>query len=93
MNKLKIGIFGLGHLGKTHLKLVKEICSERNDAELAGIFDINEEKNLSISEENNLAVSKTADELFGKINSAIIVTPTSTHFELASVLTPELLAR
>jgi predicted dehydrogenase len=45
MKKIKAGLFGLGHLGKTHLKLIKEICSERNDIELTGIFDTDNEKN------------------------------------------------
>lgn len=85
MNKIKAGIIGLGHLGKTHLKLVREICNERKDIELTGIFDTDQGKNKSISEENGLPVIRTAEELADKINTAIIVTPTSTHFELASM--------
>ncbi|MBK8553910.1 MAG: Gfo/Idh/MocA family oxidoreductase [Ignavibacteria bacterium] len=83
MEKLKAGIFGLGHLGKIHLKLLKEICSERNDIEIAGIFDTDQEKNKNVSEENNFEMNSTADELIDKINTAVIVTPTSAHFELA----------
>ncbi len=45
MHKIKAGLFGLGHLGKTHLKLIKEICNEREDVELAGIYDTDTEKN------------------------------------------------
>jgi len=84
MKKLRAGIFGLGHLGKIHLKVLKEICNERNDIEIAGIFDSNNESNASISEENNFSVNNSADELIGKIDIAIIVTPTSSHYELAS---------
>ncbi len=84
MKKLKTGLFGLGHLGKIHLKVLKEICAERNDTEITGVFDTDDEKNRSIAEENKLPVNTTADELIGKINTAIIVTPTSTHFEIAS---------
>ncbi|MBP9192817.1 MAG: Gfo/Idh/MocA family oxidoreductase, partial [Ignavibacteria bacterium] len=83
MKKLRAGIFGLGHLGKIHLKVLKEICNERNDIEIAGIFDSNNESNASISEENNFSVNNSADELIGKIDIAIIVTPTSSHYELA----------
>lgn len=84
MEKIKVGLFGLGHLGKTHLKILKEICIERNDVELMGVFDIDESKNETISKENDLHPDNTADDLIKKINTAIIVTPTSTHFELAS---------
>ncbi|MBK7157480.1 MAG: Gfo/Idh/MocA family oxidoreductase [Ignavibacteria bacterium] len=83
MKKIKAGLFGLGHLGKTHLKLIKEICSERNDIELTGIFDTDIEKNKIISEENKLDINNSADELISKINTAIIVTPTSAHFDIA----------
>lgn len=86
MKKIKAGIFGLGHLGKTHLKLVKELCNERSDIELIGIFDTDESKNKNISDELGLKINKTAEELTDKINTAIIVTPTSTHYELATMM-------
>ncbi len=83
MEKIKAGLFGLGHLGKTHLKLLKEICSERNDVELIGLFDSDKEKNEVISKENGFEINNSAEELISKINAAVIVTPTSSHFELA----------
>ncbi|MBV6479346.1 MAG: Inositol 2-dehydrogenase/D-chiro-inositol 3-dehydrogenase [Ignavibacteria bacterium] len=86
MKKIKAGIFGLGHLGKTHLKLVKELCNERSDIELIGIFDTDESKNKNISDELGLKINKKAEELTDKINTAIIVTPTSTHYELATMM-------
>lgn len=84
MEKIKAGIFGMGHLGKIHLKVLKEICAERNDVEIAGVYDSDKEKNEAVSKENNYAVNNTPEELTGKINTAIIVTPTSTHFEIAN---------
>lgn len=84
MKKIKAGIFGLGHLGKTHLKLLKELSSERGDIEICGIFDTDTEKNKSIPEENGFTVNNTPEELLSKINTAFIITPTSAHFELAS---------
>jgi len=83
MEKIKVGLFGLGHLGKTHLRLLKELCLERDDLELTGVFDVDLEKNEMISKENELSVNISADELISKINTSIIVTPTSTHFETA----------
>ncbi|HMQ69630.1 MAG TPA: Gfo/Idh/MocA family oxidoreductase [Ignavibacteria bacterium] len=84
MNKLRAGIFGLGHLGKIHLKVLKEICSERDDIEIAGIYDLNKENNESVSSENKFQINRSPEELIAKIDMAIIVTPTSTHFDLAS---------
>ncbi len=84
MKKLKAGIFGLGHLGKTHLRILNEICSERKDIELSGVFDIDKNKNDSSSKEYSLETNDSAADLINKINTAIIVTPTSTHFDIAS---------
>lgn len=86
MDNIKAGIFGLGHLGKIHLKVIREICGERDDVTLAGVFDSDNAKNESIAQENGLQVCASAGELAEKINTAIIVTPTSTHFELAGML-------
>lgn len=83
MEKIKIGLLGLGHLGKSHLKVLKEICSEDARIKLKGIFDIDKAKNELISNENNFEVNESIDELLDKINTAIIVTPTSTHYEIA----------
>ncbi len=83
MNKIIAGLFGLGHLGKSHLRILKEISNERNDFELAGVFDTDNEKSKTASAENSLEVNGSAEELLGKINTAVIVTPTSTHYELA----------
>lgn len=83
MKKIKAGIFGLGKLGKIHLKLIKELCLEREDLELIGIYEADKDINESISNENGFELNESADNLMGKINTAIIVTPTSTHFDLA----------
>lgn len=84
MEKLRAGIFGLGHLGKIHLKVLKEICNERGGIEIAGIYDSDKEKNETISKENNFEINNSHDDLISKINIAVIVTPTSSHFEIAS---------
>jgi predicted dehydrogenase len=84
MAKIKTGIIGAGHLGKMHLKNIKEISDENNDIALAGIFDIDKEKNKAVSHEYALEKNNSYEELLEKINTLVIVTPTSTHFEIAS---------
>jgi predicted dehydrogenase len=81
---IKTGIIGVGHLGIMHLQNVLEICKERDDVRLIGIYDIDEKKNKKISEENNLEINYSTEELLEKINTLIIVTPTSTHNEIAT---------
>ncbi|MEO8445863.1 MAG: Gfo/Idh/MocA family oxidoreductase [bacterium] len=83
MEKIKAGLFGLGHLGKSHLRILKEISNEREGIELVGIFDTDTEKNEAMSKENDMVINNSAEDLIKKINTAVIVTPTSTHYELA----------
>ncbi|MDZ4712143.1 MAG: Gfo/Idh/MocA family oxidoreductase [bacterium] len=83
MEKIRAGLFGLGHLGKSHLRMLKEISNEREGIELVGIFDTDTEKNEAMSKENDMVINNSAEDLIKKINTAVIVTPTSTHYELA----------
>ncbi len=78
MEKPKIGILGVGHLGKLHLKNLLEIKS----ATCSGIFDIDGEKARSISEEFNVASFNSIEELCKFSDALIIATTTSNHYEV-----------
>lgn len=83
MEKIRAGIIGCGHLGKMHLKNIKELEKERKDVELSGIYDIDIEKSRQISVENKTKCFNTLEEMLNEINAAVIVSPTSTHFDIA----------
>lgn len=83
MEKIKAGIIGCGHLGKMHLKNIREIEKERGDVELIGIYDIDIDKSKTVASENKTTFYSSLDELLGKINTVFIVSPTSTHFDIA----------
>ncbi len=76
---LKIGLAGVGHLGKIHLKCIKEA----NNLELVGCFDTNAQvaKDAATKFETNAFTD--LDNLLDQIDILDIVTPTITHFELA----------
>jgi len=76
---LKIGVLGAGHLGKIHLKLLKEI----NDFELVGFYDADPSNAKTVSESLLIPGYTTIDELISKVDVVDIVTPTITHFECA----------
>lgn len=75
-----IGIVGLGHLGKIHLKLLQEIP----EFNVRAIFDINASLNAEYSEQYNLPVSHSYADLLARVNAVCIVTPTPSHYELAA---------
>ncbi len=76
---LKIGVIGAGHLGKIHIRLLKEIKT----VELVGIFDHNPEHAASVSKEFGVKAFASAEELIDQVDAIDIVTPTVAHFEYA----------
>jgi len=79
MNKIKIGVIGVGHLGRLHAGLYGDI----EGIELIGIFDIDSEKSYKVGQELNIKVFKDRNELLREVNAVSIVTPTSSHYENA----------
>lgn len=83
MEKIKVGIIGCGHLGIMHLKNIRELERERNDIELKGIYDIDIGKSKIVAADNNTKYYFSLDDIISDINAALIVSPTSTHFDNA----------
>lgn len=77
---LKIGLLGVGHLGKIHLRLISELSAIY---ELTGYYDPDAE--LVIPEEFS-AIKRfdSVDDLIDASDCVDIVTPTIHHFELAA---------
>ena len=75
---LKIGIFGVGHLGKFHLNNWKEI----NGVEMVGFYDPDNTNAQQVAEKYGLKRFTNPDTLLNKIDAVDIVAPTDYHFEL-----------
>ncbi len=78
--KVRIGVVGVGHLGQTHARLIKQVMT----AELVGVFDIDRHKSDGIASEIGVKSFMSLDELMDAVDSISIVTPTTYHFEIAS---------
>jgi predicted dehydrogenase len=76
---LKVGVFGVGHLGKFHLNNWKEI----EGTELVGFYDPADENANAVSQKYQLKRFTDAGELMDACDAIDIVSPTTTHFELA----------
>ena len=76
---LKIGILGVGHLGKIHLKCIKLVP----DFELIGFYDPDKEVVKKITEEFNVKAFDSIEELISEVDIVDIVTPTLSHYECA----------
>jgi predicted dehydrogenase len=75
---LKVGIFGVGHLGKFHLNNWKEI----EGVKLVGFFDPNDEAAKEVIEKYQLKRYSDADKLIDACDALDIIAPTNHHFTL-----------
>jgi predicted dehydrogenase len=76
---LKIGLLGVGHLGKIHLK-----CIQASEAlELVGFYDPDPTTAQKVAETFNTKAFSSFEALLEAVDAVDIVTPTTTHFELA----------
>jgi len=78
---LKIGLFGVGHLGKIHAKLINELS---NEFEFVGFFDPSDENADKVISSHQLKRFTNIDDLLQAVDCIDIVTPTLSHFEIAS---------
>jgi predicted dehydrogenase len=77
---LKIGVLGAGHLGKIHLKCIKEIA----DYDLVGFYDPDTVNADKIESEYGIKKWSSLDDLIDAVDVVDIVTPTISHFECAA---------
>ncbi len=75
---LKVGVFGVGHLGKFHLNNWKEI----KEVELVGFYDPSDEIAGAVAQQYGLKRFTDMDELIAASDAVDIVTPTNHHFEV-----------
>lgn len=80
MGMIKIGLFGAGHLGKIHMKLLQEIEA----FELVGVCDRDEKVRAQVSAEYGVATFAEPAELLAAVDAIDIVVPTLSHADLAS---------
>ena len=75
---LKVGVFGVGHLGKFHLNNWKEI----EGVKLVGFFDPNNDNAKAVTAEYGLKRFMDEDKLIDACDAIDVVVPTDWHFEV-----------
>ncbi len=79
MSPINVGVVGVGHLGKIHATLYKQV----KEANLVGIYDVDKGKAQALATELNCRSFDNLDQLISESDALNIVTPTTTHFEIA----------
>ncbi len=81
MEKIKIGVIGVGHLGELHLKKYLNI----ENAEVVGIYDTDEARRKQIAEQYDVNDFNDLEDLLDEVEAVSIVVPTTAHSETAAI--------
>ena len=82
MNKLRVGVVGVGHLGSIHAKIYKHIP----ECTLVGVCDADPKQLKEVSGSLRVPGYANMAELFGKIDAASVAVPTRLHYKIAEEL-------
>lgn len=74
---MKIGVFGVGHLGKIHLNCWKELPN----IEIVGFYDPNNTVAAEVEDKYALKRFTNGDKLIQAVDAIDIVSPTTYHYE------------
>jgi len=78
LNKIKLGVIGVGHLGRFHVQNYQSI----SEAELVGIYDIDFERAQHVADEFQTRAFDKLEPLLEQIEASSIVVSTTRHFEI-----------
>jgi len=77
---LKIGVLGAGHLGKIHIRLLKELSDV---FELVGFVDQSDENAQKVIDDFGIQRFNSIQELIEQVDCVDVVTPTLAHYDCA----------
>jgi predicted dehydrogenase len=82
MDKMRVAVVGVGHLGSIHAKIYKHIPG----CILAGVCDADPVKLKEVSHALRVPGYTDINQLFGKIDAASVAVPTRLHHKISSQL-------
>jgi predicted dehydrogenase len=79
MAKIRIGVIGVGHLGKHHARIYGEMAGSAEDVELSAVVDVLPSRAAEIAKPYGAEALTDYRELFGKVDAVSLAAPTSDH--------------
>ena len=83
MNKIRVGVVGVGHIGSNHARIYSELAS---NADFTAIYDVDLARANSIVKKYGGIAAKSLDDFAERVDAASIATPTNSHHEIAREL-------
>ena len=81
MNNVRVGVVGVGHIGREHAR----IYSQLPGVELVGVYDVDAQVAQKVAQRHGVKAFATAQALAEVVDAATISTPTSTHHEIGGL--------
>ncbi len=78
MRKIRVGVIGVGYLGKFHA----EKYARMSDVELVGVVDTDAKRAAEVAGKVGTVAFQSHQELFGLVDAVSIAVPTPLHFEI-----------
>ena len=85
MAKVKVAVLGTGSLGQNHVRIYAELAAA-GLVEFTGVFDTNADAAQKIAARHGARIFNSIAEAAGASDALNIVTPTTTHFDIAKQL-------
>jgi predicted dehydrogenase len=82
MERVKIGVVGVGHLGDHHARIISQLP----EAELVGVVDIDQEKARRAAEKYQARYFEKLEDLLSEVDAVNLVVPTTVHYPLALMI-------
>jgi len=79
MAKIRIGVIGVGHLGKHHARIYGELAGSDTDVELSAVVDVLPSRAAEIAKPYGAQPLTGYRDLFGKVDAVSLAAPTSEH--------------
>ena len=82
MKNLRVGVVGVGHIGKNHARLY----AENEAADFSAIYDTDAAHAAQIAQQYHVRAANSLEEFAELVDAASVATPTSSHFAVARPL-------
>lgn len=87
-SKVRVAVLGVGSLGKEHARIYSELAAG-GQVEFAGVHDVSSESARKFAQKYQVRAFASVAEAAAAADALNIVTPTTTHYEIAKALLAE----